>query len=75
MKNAERVDRRTALGLMVSSGLMLLAAPVGAEEPRVRGTEVFGQRCIESNGGPNREIGRFPNRGNPNSFSSQDLSF
>jgi len=54
---------------------MLLVAPVGAEEPRVRGTEVFGQRCIESNGGPNREIGRFPNRGNPNSFSSQDLSF
>ena len=31
--------------------------------------------CISSNGAPNHEMGRFPNRANPNAFRLQDLTF
>jgi len=31
--------------------------------------------CIHSNGAPNHEMGRFPNRANPNTFRELDLSF
>jgi hypothetical protein len=31
--------------------------------------------CIFSNGAPNHEMGRFPNRANPNAFRLQDLTF
>jgi hypothetical protein len=31
--------------------------------------------CISSNGVPNHEIGKFPNRANPNKFKEQKLSF
>ena len=31
--------------------------------------------CITSNGTPNHEIGKFPNKENPNSFKAQKLKF
>jgi hypothetical protein len=31
--------------------------------------------CIASNGSPNHDMGRFPNRANPNAFRAQDLKF
>lgn len=31
--------------------------------------------CITSNGAPNHDMGRFPNRANPNEFRSQNLKF
>ncbi len=31
--------------------------------------------CIQSNGAPDHEMGRFPNRANPNSFRAQQLEF
>lgn len=31
--------------------------------------------CITSNGAPNHDMGRFPNRANPNAFRSQNLKF
>ncbi|AKS44834.1 YHYH protein [Octadecabacter temperatus] len=31
--------------------------------------------CIHSNGAPNHDMGRFPNRANPNAFREQDLTF
>lgn len=31
--------------------------------------------CISSNGAPNHEMGRFPNKANPNAFRQQDLTF
>lgn len=34
-----------------------------------------GETCIASNGAPNHEMGRFPNRANPNSFREQTLRF
>ncbi len=33
------------------------------------------QTCITSNGSPNHDIGRFPNRANPNAFRAQTLEF
>lgn len=34
-----------------------------------------GMTCIASNGAPNHEMGRFPNRANPNTFRVQTLRF
>lgn len=75
MKRIERVRLLAVFSLMLVAGLCLANGPVLAQAPEVKITEAFGQRCIESNGVPNHEIGRFPNPGNPNSFSSQRLSF
>lgn len=33
------------------------------------------QTCISSNGAPNHDMGRFPNRANPNAFREQTLTF
>ena len=42
----------------------------------VSSTKILGEMtCISSNGTPNHEIGKFPNRANPNHFKEQKLSF
>lgn len=55
--------------------LVATASTAFAHENDVR-TEVKGQlTCIYSNGVPNHDIGRFPNRANPNAFRLQTLTF
>jgi hypothetical protein len=55
-----------------STGTEEVAAAVNHRvEITVRGEH----RLISSNGIPNHETGRFPNRGNPNSISPQDYDF
>ena len=45
-------------------------------EENVSSTKILGEMtCISSNGIPNHEIGKFPNRANPNHFKEQKLSF
>ena len=60
---------------LVSLSVALVGNRVSADEPRVRHFEQGDQRCIQSNGVPNHPIGRFPNPGNPNSFSPQELKY
>ena len=48
---------------------------VFAQSPSVKIYERGNQRCIESNGVPNHQIGQFPNSGNPNRFRTQQLKF
>lgn len=59
--------------------VLLLAAtlPVAAHahENLSSVTREGNMTCISSNGAPNQEMGRFPNRANPNSFREQNLRF
>lgn len=50
-------------------------AAVASPENKVTIEERDGFRHISSNGLPDHETGRFPNRGNPNSISEQKLSY
>ncbi len=46
-----------------------------AAGPEVRAQERDGWRYVESNGLPNHQTGRFPNRNNPNRISAQQYRF
>jgi len=48
---------------------------IALEQSRAEITVKNGYRLISSNGLPDHETGRFPNRGNPNSIKAQDYSF
>jgi len=62
---------RTATALT----LAFVASHASAHENEVSITQQGDQICVKSNGAPNHDIGRFPTRGNPNSFSEQNLRF
>ncbi len=47
----------------------------GSMTPNVKITERNGFRYIDSNGIPNHETGKFPNRGNPNRISPQSYHY
>lgn len=49
--------------------------PAAVERARVEITQDETYRYIRSNGIPNHKTGQFPNRGNPNSISSQNHSY
>jgi hypothetical protein len=58
--------------------LTLLAGTVAgavAIEPQIAITVEGAHRFVRSNGIPNHETGRFPNRGNPNAVRSQSFTF
>ncbi len=53
--------------------IALAVRPGLAHENEVNISVSGDQRCITSNGTPNHDIGQFPTRGNPNSFSEQNI--
>lgn len=57
------------------SALMAVAltSPSFAHENDVQVTRQGDQLCVTSNGSPDHDIGQFPNSGNPNSFSAQNV--
>lgn len=57
--------------LLIGLPLFVLARDV----PQVSITVAQGQRVIASNGIPNHNPGRFPNRNNPNTISAQSYTF
>lgn len=50
-----------------------LTAPGNAHENDVQITRQGDQLCVTSNGSPDHDIGQFPNSGNPNRFSAQNV--
>lgn len=62
------IAKRAAMGLAVC-----IAPAANAHGNHVEITIEGDQRCISSNGTPNHDIGRFPNRGNPHAFQEQDI--
>ena len=56
-------------------GLALLASAAYAATNRVSISDSGNQRCITSNGIPNHTTGQFPNKGNPHTMKSQNVSF
>lgn len=55
--------------------LLTAAGTISAADSAVRIWEDGRYRYIESNGLPDHQTGRFPNRGNPNAISSQSYRF
>ena len=56
-------------------GPLLQLIGVADSVSRVRITERDGYRWIEANGIPDHQVGRFPNRNNPNRISEQRYRF
>lgn len=50
-------------------------SPAFGHDNQVEVTQQGERTCIASNGAPNHEMGRFPNRANPNAFREQNLTF
>lgn len=63
---------RALLALLAASLLPVAAHAHDNQSQIVEGSETT---CIISNGTPNHEMGRFPNRANPNRFRAQNLEF
>ncbi|MEP0941516.1 MAG: YHYH protein [Rhizobiaceae bacterium] len=57
-------------GLIAAS---MLIAPAMAHNNKVSISVIGNQRCITSNGLPNHRTGQFPNSGNPNRISTQNV--
>ena len=55
--------------------LVITASGAYAHENDVSIERKGDMTCISSNGAPNHDMGRFPNRANPNAFEIQDLTF
>ena len=63
-------------GLRVAAIFLITTTSNVLAHENVAHREVSGDMtCISSNGAPNHEMGRFPNRANPNAFQLQDLTF
>ena len=60
------------IGSVVAAAIATVAY---AATNRVSVEEKGGERCILSNGIPDHATGSFPNRGNPNRISTQDIEF
>ncbi|NKB50942.1 MAG: YHYH protein [Rhizobiaceae bacterium] len=56
-----------------ATAMFLMATPTHAHNNQVKISVEGGQRCIVSNGLPNHRTGSFPNRGNPNRISKQNV--
>ncbi|MEP4195522.1 MAG: YHYH protein [Aliishimia sp.] len=61
----------------ISIVLILAGLPVSAlaHDNVSKQSQVGKLTCITSNGAPNHDMGKFPNRANPNAFRSQNLKF
>lgn len=57
----------------VLGATVLVGAGVALAANQVEVTEHDDQRCFTSNGLPDHKTGTFPNRGNPNAISEQDI--
>jgi hypothetical protein len=66
-------ERASALARGLAVFLAFVSAPALAHDNEVEISVRGGLRCITSNGLPNHDTGRFPNSGNPNSISEQDV--
>ena len=55
--------------------LFLSYSSLAFAENKVAIIQSGSEKCIKSNGTPNHEIGKFPVKGNPNSFKSQPLKY
>lgn len=63
-------------GLRVAAFFLMATTSTALAHENVTHKEVnVEMTCISSNGAPNHEMGRFPNRANPNAFRLQDLTF
>ena len=60
---------------MLTTACLLLAATPAAPQPHVVIRNEGDHRVIESNGIPNHETGRFPNRNNPNAIQPKGYTF
>lgn len=69
MKNNTKVVLVACSALAV--GALTAKAISAANEVNI--TTSNGQRCVQSNGIPDHEVGQFPNKGNPNSISTQKI--
>ncbi len=68
------------VSVLALSAFVLAACSATAQNPpsgahSVRIFQQGDQRCIVSDGTPNHDMGRFPNRGNPHRFRSQRLRY
>ncbi|MFT5795996.1 MAG: hypothetical protein ACI9PY_003190 [Ascidiaceihabitans sp.] len=59
------------------SALLISTAPISAaaHDNVVKISQEADMTCIASNGAPNHDMGRFPNKANPNAFRAQTLTF
>lgn len=69
------MNKNTKIALIACSALAVgaLTAKAISAVNEVNITTSNGQRCIQSNGIPDHEVGQFPNQGNPHSISTQDI--
>ncbi|SFR31663.1 YHYH protein [Yoonia tamlensis] len=62
--------------LRTAAFIAIIAAQTAHAHDNQSSVETRGEMtCIRSNGAPNHDMGRFPNRGNPNAFRAQSLTF
>lgn len=64
---------RQAVVLLQALAVILASATALAGENHLRITVKNGERCVISNGLPDHQTGIFPNRGNPNRISEQNI--
>lgn len=69
MKNNTKIVLLACSALAV--GALTAKAISAANEVNI--TTSNGQRCVQSNGIPDHSVGQFPNKGNPNSISTQKI--
>lgn len=69
------MKNNTKIALLACSVLAVgaLTAKAISAANEVKITESNGQRCVQSNGIPDHTVGQFPNKGNPNSISTQTI--
>jgi hypothetical protein len=74
-KKLQSLKSSIAQSLIVTAGMLMVSQSAAfAHGNKVSITNKGNQRCIASNGLPNHSTGQFPNRGNPNSISTQKVS-
>jgi hypothetical protein len=74
-KKLQSLNLSIAQSLIVTAGMLMVSQSAAfAHGNKVSITNKGNQRCIASNGLPNHSTGQFPNRGNPNSISTQKVS-
>jgi hypothetical protein len=73
----EEHKRNPSMKVLFTTTVLLAVTPftVSAHENQSATKTVGANTCITSNGAPNHDMGRFPNRANPNSFREQTLKF
>ncbi len=66
---------RIIIKMMTPMAIMAFATATLAADNRVTISNTGTVTCISSNGTPNHAVGKFPTRGNPNSFRAQQVKY